>query len=317
MTDESLSQGYTPNTPPSISNGDISTAAKPSDISDKFDAKDDWDETLRRMHLPAVQSVKGSCNYFIIDGKLVTPDTIFSLKDELEGKQRMLAVKYLWAVRGLICPGNAEKGNPPHGLSLKRKDGELTPACDIHHLVKYLDAAGRKKRLHMAKFMRLVCHDHNAEYKEPVIYPLDVIKSLGGVPVGLQGSPQAPVSVSSRPELAPGAREESSKDQTARHNWERPAWDEWIADDAWKQLRKAGLLSESGWVLRKDLADFAVHALEDPIEGKGSRVTFERYIDEDRFSVLELVKEKGRWYVRRRTEDVALGLKVAAAEESK
>lgn len=91
-----------------------------------------------------------------------------------------------------------------------------------------------------------------------------------------------------------------------RHEWERPAWDEWVVSSKpWKRLKQEGLLFGNDWALLGDLLDLAEDQVVDAIEGKGSSVTFRRYAMADRFSVLEMDRSKGKIWVRLRKEGKA------------
>lgn len=113
--------------------------------------------------------------------------------------------------------------------------------------------------------------------------------------------PQPSVRVRKSPQPGVGgAQADQSVRLVQRHEWERPAWDEWVGSEKpWSRLRKEGLFVEN-WAQLQDLVDLAAGELSDSVEGKGSSVTFRRYAMEDRFTILELVKEKGRIYVRPR-----------------
>ena len=91
------------------------------------DRKADFDIEFKRRMAPHIIAVEGTRDTYIIRGKLVTPETIFSSKDELEGNARILPMLYLEAVYGLRCPGNEAKGEPSHGLSLKWRGNVQIP----------------------------------------------------------------------------------------------------------------------------------------------------------------------------------------------
>jgi len=92
--------------------------------------------------------------------------------------------------------------------------------------------------------------------------------------------------------------------ESAKHDPQRAAWDSILAASAWTALKDAGtmtLTSESGtFYLASDLAEIAVKLTVDPVYGKYSSETFMRYAREDRFDTLEMIKDKGRWWVRLR-----------------
>lgn len=85
-------------------------------------------------------------------------------------------------------------------------------------------------------------------------------------------------------------------------------WDLWIkrsdGESPWNRLgRKQG-----DYVRLSDLLDRAprdIGRLYANVEKFGSSVTYRRYAMEDRFSLLELTKEKGEWLVRFRIEGAA------------
>lgn len=55
--------------------------------------------------------------------------------------------------------------------------------------------------------------------------------------------------------------------------------------------------------LASDAAECAVYLTIDPVFGKFSSETFMRYAREDRFGPLEMIKDKGRWWIRPREKN--------------
>jgi hypothetical protein len=224
---------------------------------------------------------------YVVDGFRVTPDTEFTTGARLRGRSRRLAVKYL-----LLRDGNRCAIRRP---GCTNPDGFADPmGADIHHL------DGRNERgHHIAKNLVLACHSCNSSENAskawgaltlpppPPSTPFESVRKDG---VAVRSGPVGPAPASKETQLKPIYRE---------------SFDAWKAlPETWTKLGKAiGRPVQIGdWVLLDDFVSFAVGELKDDVEGKPSSQTIKRYCDEDRLHELELLKDKGRRYIRYRLE---------------
>ena len=120
-----------------------------------------------------------------------------------------------------------------------------------------------------------------------------------------QRKPAIAPSTPERERTSVGQVPQASSLESAKHDPQRAAWDAIIEDGSlWAALDKAGTLTFNAgdgrgkWYLAKDAREIAVKLTVDPVYGKYSSETFGRYLDEDRFDTLEMVKDRGRWLVR-------------------
>lgn len=223
--------------------------------------------------LPRADPIAGKPGFYVIDGREVGPDFVFSNGDRLKGRPYLRAKAYVLAESlrlkgGLVCPGSTK--DPEHYLT------EQT--SEVHHQIR--------KTLHVGRGLGIACHRHN---------------SIWGSPPGSGSSETRERESSSRSDAQPQA----SSLESAKHDPQRAAWDQAIADSKiWSDLKAQGCFTTEWhgktWFLLTDLTQIAVKYTEDPVFGKYSSETFARYAGEDRFSVLEMDKIGGRWCVRRR-----------------
>jgi hypothetical protein len=182
--------------------------------------------------------------------------------------------------RGCSCKGCAVHPKGPCPLAT------IAPSVDVYKVLTVHEING-PGHLHLSE-VRAFCQPCNRNTKPTA-------PSTQHTRVSVRKSPGA-----GRESV--GTTTEPSARLVQRHEWERPAWDEWIVTDRpWRKLREENLM-EGEWALLQDLIDLAAGELVDPTEGKGSSVTFRRYAMEDRFTVLEMARTKGRLYVRVRKE---------------
>lgn len=216
-----------------------------------------------------ITAVPGKPATFIIEGLEIGPEFVFSSGKELTQRQRRLAIKYLTLRDGSKCMIG------DHAMEAKQLDGLPVPISpSLHHLVK--------ERPHVAKLMQFACSTHNPARGQPT-------QSL----------------VTQERKSQSAAPPQASSMETAKHDPQRAAWDAWIeSDKPWKLMQELNLEqleSMNGrYFMAQDLAELAVSQLIDPIFGKGSSETYMRYAREDRFSSLEMLKDKGRWWVKQR-----------------
>ncbi len=232
------------------------------------------------------KAVDGRPHYFLIydessHEELLGPDSVLGQGRDFTDRERLLALRYLVLDQcaTLNLPGPVcEYDRQPLSLKL---DTQL-PSTDIHHLVRLPNG----KRLHQLKFMKLVCHDHNAVYGKPPV----VAASQGG-----EKENQARVGSAS-------ALPQASSLETAKHDPQRAEWNRLIDEGkVWTKLKEHGCMTCEVrgriFFLAKDLREIAVVMTVDPIYGKYSSETFGRYMEEDRFDTLEMLKDGGRWWV--------------------
>lgn len=210
----------------------------------------------------------------------VGPDTYFgNAKGRILGKSREILVKYLLWRDGNKCTVKSPKcimGDSPFSNPL---------GADIDHIIP--TTIGGKAQ---AENLRLTCHPCNSYL---LIYQL---KSAIAARTSTGESER---------ESPPRAQAWTSR-EGEQGEIQQAYWDVWIkredSDSPWQKLGQL----RGGFVRLADLLDLApreIGRLYTMSKNKfGSSVTYRRYANEDRFSVLEMVKDKGEWWVRFRGE---------------
>jgi hypothetical protein len=141
----------------------LSTGGRPPQPTDSFGDS----ETPPMVALP----VEGRPGFYVIDGLMVGPDTVFSYaKTRLKGRPYMRAKAYVVAEcqrkRGaLVC----ELGS--HYLT------EIT--AEVHHW--------KRKSLHVARWLGVACHSHNSKAGEPgSAYPSETGERAPAMPIDIE-----------------------------------------------------------------------------------------------------------------------------------
>ena len=223
---------------------------------------------LETLGLYSARAVAGKPETFIIDFVEISPEYNFSFGKRLKGRPYRLAKSYLVA-RELQRKGSLTCEIKNHSLTVE--------TATVHHR--------KQKDLHVAKYLGLACQADNSRH---------------GSPLGLRGSSDLGVS-----EKTGGGVVDAGSLECVKHDPERAGWDGWLeGGECWGLLKGLGCLCLEAvggpFFLVQDLCELAVSRLVDPVFGKGSSVTYRRYAREDRFSVLEMLRDGGRWWVRPR-----------------
>jgi hypothetical protein len=216
-----------------------------------------------------VHAVKDEPATFIIEGVKVGPQYVLtsSMDGSYTKRERRIGKKYYLARDGSRCKlgGESFERDPKTGLPISPNFDHIKDPTDFRLCA-----------------MQMACHQHNAEK---------------GRPQGAWSGQHVRESV--------GVGNTFTSKEGNKHDWERPAWDEAVADPkVWTAFgNKIGKAVTMGDFVRlNSFVDFLTGQLEDEEYGKGSSVTFRRYANEDRFSRIEIMEDKGRLYVRFRTE---------------
>lgn len=267
--------------PPAPTNpASVSTGTTDQDVERQFvegvtkDAKGGVD--LRKYGIAEITLTRKRTKFVITVG----PDTYFGNSDgRITGKSREILVKYLLWRDGNRCTVKSSKcimGDNPFSNPL---------GADIDHIVP--TTIGGKAQ---AANLRLTCHPCNS-------YLLfHQLKSAIAA--------RTPIRESER-ESPPRAQAWGSREGEQGER-QRAYWDLWVekedSNSPWHKLGQP----RGGFVRLADLLDLApreIGRLYTISKNKfGSSVTYRRYANEDRFSILEMTKDRGEWWVRFRDE---------------
>lgn len=209
-------------------------------------------------------------------------DSLATYGDKIKGRLRAASAAYLVLRDGNRCTirsGFCVMGDLPF---------ERPESADFDHII-----INKKSPDNRLKNLRLACHPCNShqqrfQWKQ-------------------NGNPTSP---QERERTTQGhGQPPASSLETEKHDPQRAAWNEVIESGSiFVELRKAGCMVENskhGEVyLVQDLAEIAVSLTVDPVFGKYSSETFMRYAREDRFDKLDMFKDKGRWWVRPRKDEL-------------